>query len=52
MDDPAAEPLSLLDWLKTIEPWPEEFPEIDDPPPEPVDLDLDDDEESPEGASR
>lgn len=29
---------SLLEWLKTIEPWDGDFPEIDDPPPEPVDL--------------
>ena len=28
---------SLLEWLKTIEPLDEDFPEIDDPPPEPVD---------------
>lgn len=28
---------SLLEWLKTIEPWDEDFPEIEDPPPEPVD---------------
>ena len=27
---------SLLEWLKTIEPLDEDFPEIDDPPPEPV----------------
>ncbi|MGH9415823.1 MAG: antitoxin [Terriglobales bacterium] len=29
---------SLLEWLATKEPLVEEFPEIDDPPPEPVDL--------------
>jgi antitoxin VapB len=29
---------TLLEWLATIEPWPEEFPEIADPPPEPVEL--------------
>lgn len=29
---------SLLEWLKTIEPLDEDFPEIEDPPPEPVDL--------------
>lgn len=28
---------SLLEWLDTIEPWDEDFPEIEDPPPEPVD---------------
>ena len=28
---------SLLEWLKTIEPLDEDFPEIEDPPPEPVD---------------
>lgn len=30
--------LEVLDWLETLEPFEEEFPEIDDPPPEPVDL--------------
>ena len=35
--EPAA-PKSLLAWLATIEPWDEEFPEIGDPPPEPVNL--------------
>ncbi|MBA3520558.1 MAG: DUF433 domain-containing protein [Rhizobiales bacterium] len=34
----ATEPHSLLEWLKTIQPWDEDFPEIDDPPPEPVNL--------------
>lgn len=29
---------SLLELLATLEPLDEEFPEIDDPPPEPVDL--------------
>jgi antitoxin VapB len=29
---------SLLELLATLEPIDEEFPEIDDPPPEPVDL--------------
>jgi antitoxin VapB len=29
---------SLLAWLATIEPWDEEFPEIKDDPPEPVDI--------------
>jgi antitoxin VapB len=28
----------LLAWLATIEPLDEEFPEIEDPPPEPFDL--------------
>lgn len=32
------EPESLLAWLKSIEPWDEEFPEIDDQPPEDVDI--------------
>ncbi|SIQ39758.1 antitoxin VapB [Rhizobium sp. RU20A] len=30
--------LEVLDWLETQEPFEEEFPEIDDPLPEPVDL--------------
>jgi antitoxin VapB len=29
---------NLLDWLATLEPLDEEFPEIDDPPPEPFEL--------------
>jgi antitoxin VapB len=29
----ADETRSLLAWLKTIEPWDEEFPEVEDPPP-------------------
>jgi len=29
---------ALLAWLKTIEPWNEEFPEIEDLPPEEVDI--------------
>lgn len=33
-----AQPRGLLAWLKTLEPIDEEWPEIDDPPPEPVDL--------------
>ena len=33
-----AEHVGLLDWLATIEPWEEQFPEIDDPPVEPEDL--------------
>jgi antitoxin VapB len=33
-----AEHVSLLDWLATIEPWDEPFPEIDDPPVEPEDV--------------
>ena len=28
----------LLAWLAALEPFDEDFPEIDDPPPEPVDL--------------
>lgn len=28
----------LLEWLAKLEPIEDEFPEIDDPPPEPVDL--------------
>jgi antitoxin VapB len=31
---------SLLEWLATLEPWDEDFPEISDSPPEPVDVDL------------
>lgn len=31
-------PKSLLEVLATLEPIDEEFPEIDDPPPEPVDI--------------
>jgi antitoxin VapB len=31
-------PKSLTEWLKTIEPWDEEFPEIEDYPPEPIDI--------------
>jgi len=33
-----AQPKGLLAWLATLEPIDEEWPEIDDPPPEPVDL--------------
>ncbi len=29
---------SLLEYLKTLEPLDEEWPEIEDPPPDPVDL--------------
>ena len=29
---------SLLEWLATLEPLDEDFPEIDDPPPRPVAL--------------
>ena len=32
------EPQSLSAWLKTLEPLDEDFPEIEDPPPEDVDL--------------
>jgi antitoxin VapB len=32
------EPQSLSAWLRTLEPLDEDFPEIDDPPPEDVDL--------------
>ena len=28
---------TLLEWLATLEPLDEDFPEIEDPPPEPVD---------------
>ena len=31
-------PKSLLTWLETLEPIEEEFPQIEDLPPEPVDL--------------
>lgn len=34
----AAQPEGLLAWLATLEPIDEEWPEIDDPPPEPIDL--------------
>lgn len=37
-----AKPGSLIELLKTLEPLDIDFPEIDDPPPEPVDL-FDDD---------
>ncbi len=37
--EPAAK-MSLVELLRTLEPIDEPFPEIDDPPPEPVDLDL------------
>jgi antitoxin VapB len=30
--------LSLLEWLETLEPLDEDFPEIEDHPPEPFDL--------------
>lgn len=33
--------MTLADLLRTLEPIDEPFPEIDDPPPEPVDLGLD-----------
>jgi antitoxin VapB len=33
----AARPTSLVAWLTTLEPLDEEFPEIEDLPPEPVD---------------
>lgn len=33
-----AESRSLVEFLKTLEPLDIDFPEIDDPPPEPVDL--------------
>ena len=32
------EKLSLLEYLATLEPIEDEFPEVDDPPAEPVDL--------------
>lgn len=32
------EPESLLEWLQTIEPWDEEFPEVEDLPAEPVNI--------------
>ena len=35
--EPVPKKKSLLEWLKTIEPLDEDFPEIEDPPPEPVD---------------
>jgi antitoxin VapB len=33
-------PKSLVEWLRSQPPLDEDFPEISDPPPEPVDLDL------------
>jgi antitoxin VapB len=33
-----AEPTSLLAVLATLEPLDEEFPDVEDPPPDPVDL--------------
>ena len=33
-------PKQLVEWLRSIPPWDEGFPEIEDFPPEPVDLDL------------
>lgn len=36
--EPARPKDNLLDWLATLEPIEDEFPEIDDPPAEPVDL--------------
>jgi antitoxin VapB len=35
--EPAA-PASLIEYLRQMEPVDEEWPEIEDPPPEPVDL--------------
>jgi antitoxin VapB len=37
--EPAAKQ-SLSEYLKTLEPIDDPFPEIEDPPPEPVDFDL------------
>lgn len=36
--EPATGNASLLEYLATLEPLDEDFPEIDDPPPEPVKL--------------
>ncbi len=36
--EPAEKKTNLLEWLATLEPIEEDFPEIPDPPPEPVDL--------------
>lgn len=36
--EPAKAKNNLLEWLATLEPIEDEFPEIDDPPPDPVDL--------------
>ncbi len=30
--------MTLIEWLDTLEPIDEPFPEIEDPPPEPVEL--------------
>lgn len=35
--EPRPSKTSLLEWLATLEPFDEDFPEIPDPPPEPVD---------------
>lgn len=35
--EPRPSKTSLLEWLATLEPVDEDFPEIPDPPPEPVD---------------
>ncbi|MET3613160.1 antitoxin VapB [Rhizobium aquaticum] len=38
--EPVEPRMDLLEWLKTIEPWDEEFPDIDEglPPPDDVEL--------------
>lgn len=36
--EPVKQVSSLKAWLATLEPVEEEWPQIDDPPPEPVDL--------------
>ena len=36
--EPETGKMNLLEWLATLEPLHEEFPRIDDPPPDPVDL--------------
>jgi len=36
--EPKGKKTSLLEWLATLEPSDEDFPQIDDPPPEPVDF--------------
>jgi len=42
---PAVTPAQLVEWLRTLEPLAEEFPEIEDFPPEPVPYFDDFDEE-------
>ncbi|HVK92794.1 MAG TPA: AbrB/MazE/SpoVT family DNA-binding domain-containing protein [Mycoplana sp.] len=38
--EPKAKKSSLLEWLATLEPWDEEFPDLDEKQPPPEDVDL------------